>query len=140
MCIYLSIYLSLSLYIYIYMYAWRNLPPRIMDFRGFDSGIILILRGGIPRPVGNFPDSSSQAMLVGVMLVGGLGVRINSRFGASSSVSDPANEGEVECRVYVCRIPSPVGATAQGTFNIYIYIYMYMYMYMRIYIYIYIYP
>ena len=41
---------------------------------GFDSSIILIQRGGIPRPIGDFPDSLSQAMLVGVMLVGRLGV------------------------------------------------------------------
>ena len=29
-----------------------NLPTNIVDFRGFDSSIILILRGGIPRPIG----------------------------------------------------------------------------------------
>ena len=46
-----------------------------MDFRGFDSSIILILRGGLPRPIGDFPESSSQAMLVGTMLVGKLGVQ-----------------------------------------------------------------
>ena len=52
-----------------------NLPTDIVDFRGFDSSIILILGGGIPRPVGNIPESLSQAMLVGVMLVvGRLGV------------------------------------------------------------------
>ena len=34
-----------------------NLPTNIMDFRGFDSSIILILRGGIPRPIG---DSSGK--------------------------------------------------------------------------------
>ena len=45
-----------------------------MDFRGFDSSIILILRGGIPRPIGDFPEGLSQAMLVGVTLVGRLGV------------------------------------------------------------------
>ena len=47
-----------------------------MDFRGFDSSIILILRGGIPRPIGDFPQSLSQAVLVGEMLVGGLGVLV----------------------------------------------------------------
>ena len=57
-----------------------NLPTNIVDFRGFDSSIILIQRGGIlPESliymsIGNFPESLSQAMLVGVMLVGGLGV------------------------------------------------------------------
>ena len=47
-----------------------NPPTNIVDFRGFDSSIILILRGGIPRPIGDFPENSSQAMLVGTMLVG----------------------------------------------------------------------
>ena len=51
-----------------------NFPTNIVDFRGFDSSIILILRGGIPRPIVDFPESLSQAMLAGIMLVGGLGV------------------------------------------------------------------
>ena len=51
-----------------------NLPTNIVDFRGFDSSIILIQRGGIPRPIWDFLESSTQAMLVGVMLVGRLGV------------------------------------------------------------------
>ena len=51
-----------------------NLPTNIVDFGGFDSSIMLNLRGGIPRPKGNFPEILSQAMLLGVMLVGRLGV------------------------------------------------------------------
>ena len=51
-----------------------NLRTNIVDFRGFDSSIILILRGGIPRPTGDFPESLSQAILVGIMFVGRLGV------------------------------------------------------------------
>ena len=48
-----------------------NLHTNIMDFRGFDSSIILILRGEIPGPIGDFPGTfSSQAILVGIMLVG----------------------------------------------------------------------
>ena len=47
-----------------------NLPTNIVGFRRFDSSIILNLRDGIPRPIGNFLESLSQAMLVGVMLVG----------------------------------------------------------------------
>ena len=35
---------------------------------------MLTSRGGIPRPIGNFPKSLSHAMLVGVMLVGRLSV------------------------------------------------------------------
>ena len=41
-----------------------------MDLGGFDSSLILDLRGGIPRPIGIFPESLTQAILVGVMLVG----------------------------------------------------------------------
>ena len=54
-----------------------NLPTNINGFRGFDSSIILISRGGILMPKGNFPESSSQAMLVGTMLLGRLGVRLS---------------------------------------------------------------
>ena len=35
---------------------------------------MLISRGGIPRPTGIFPESLSQAILVGIILVGRLGV------------------------------------------------------------------
>ena len=38
-------------------------------FRGFDSSIILILRGGIPRPVGKLPEILSQQILAGRFLV-----------------------------------------------------------------------
>ena len=49
-----------------------NLPTNIVDFRGLDSSIILIIRGGIPMSIRDFQEDLSQAMLVGVMLVGGL--------------------------------------------------------------------
>ena len=52
------------------------LPTNIVGFRGFDSSTSLIQRGGIPRPIVNSPESLSQAMLVGVMLVGRLGVLV----------------------------------------------------------------
>ena len=42
-----------------------NLPTNIVHFRVFDSSIILVWRGGIPRPIGDFPESLTQAMLVG---------------------------------------------------------------------------
>ena len=42
-----------------------NLPTNMVGFRGFESSIILILRGGIPRPIWNFPEVLTQAMLVG---------------------------------------------------------------------------
>ena len=43
-----------------------NLPTNIAGFRGFDS-VILILRGGIPRPIGNLQESLSQAILIGMI-------------------------------------------------------------------------
>ena len=55
-----------------------NLRADILDFRGFDSSIILILRGGILMSMGDFPESLSQAILVGIMLVGRLGVMADS--------------------------------------------------------------
>ena len=51
-----------------------NLHTNILDFRGFDSSIILILRSGITRTIGNSPEVLSQAILVGIILVGRLGV------------------------------------------------------------------
>ena len=51
-----------------------NLRTKILDFRGLDSSIILILRGGTPRPIGDFPESWSQGILAGRLLVGRLGV------------------------------------------------------------------
>ena len=53
-------------------YSTANLRTNIMDFRGFESSIIIILRGGILRPTGDFPESLGQAILVEIMLVGRL--------------------------------------------------------------------
>ena len=55
-----------------------NLPTNIVDFGGFDSSIISIIMGGILMSTGDFSESLSQAILVGVMLVDGLGVFILS--------------------------------------------------------------
>ena len=51
-----------------------DLLTSIMDFRGFDSSIILILRGGILMSIGDSLQVLSQAVLVGIILVGRLGV------------------------------------------------------------------
>ena len=51
-----------------------NLRTNIMDFRGFNSSVVLIIRSGILMSIGDFPESLSQAILVGIMLVGKLGV------------------------------------------------------------------
>ena len=51
-----------------------KLPTKILYFRGFDSSITLISRGGIPMSTGKFPEIVSQQILVGMILVGRLGV------------------------------------------------------------------
>ena len=53
-----------------------NLPTNIVDLGGFDSSIMSFFRGWILMSIGIFPESLSQAMLVGVMLVGRSGVAI----------------------------------------------------------------
>ena len=47
-----------------------DLRTKILDFRGFDSSIIVVLRGGILMCMGSFPEMLSQAILVGILLVG----------------------------------------------------------------------
>ena len=51
-----------------------HIRTTILDFRGFDSNTIFVLRGGILMSIGNFPEVLSQAILVGIILVGRLGV------------------------------------------------------------------
>ena len=46
-----------------------DLRTKILDFRGFDSGTIFILTGGILMSIGEFPERSSQAILAGIILV-----------------------------------------------------------------------
>ena len=54
-----------------------NLLTKILDFRGFGSSRILIQRGGILMSIGNFPETLSQAILAGIILVGRLGVPVS---------------------------------------------------------------
>ena len=57
--------------------SWRPISVLVLRFwisEGFDSSRILILRGGTPRPKGNFPEILSQQILEGQFLVGRLGV------------------------------------------------------------------
>ena len=51
-----------------------NLRTRILDVRGFDSNIILSIRGGIRMSIGEFPKILGQQILVGIILVGRWGV------------------------------------------------------------------
>ena len=43
-----------------------------LDFRRFDSTTVLIVRGGVLRFIGNFPELLSQRISVGMILVGRL--------------------------------------------------------------------
>ena len=45
----------------------RPISVLILDFREFDSSVILILRGGILMSIGSFPESLSQQILVGII-------------------------------------------------------------------------
>ena len=78
-------------------YDTPNLPINIVGFRGFDSSIILIERIGIPRPIGNFPEGSSQAMLAGIMLVGRLGVHPGRRLRGDNKTPLQRREACVGC-------------------------------------------
>ena len=61
-----------------------NLRTRILDFGGFDSSIILSLRGGTPKPTGNSPERLSQEILERRFLVGGLGVSMSAPVSVSA--------------------------------------------------------
>ena len=50
-----------------------NLRTKILDFRGLDSGRILIFRGGTLMSAGNSPEFVSQATLVGIISLGKIG-------------------------------------------------------------------
>ena len=82
-----------------------NLRTKLLDFKGFDSSIILRLRHGTPRPIGDFPESLSTAILVGIILVGRLGV-------GCWGLSRPSGKGR--------------SSSTGGGLHIYIYIYIYI--------------
>ena len=47
----------------IWLLDTTNLRTKIMEFRGFDSSIMLIIRGGIVMSIGNFPGSLESTSL-----------------------------------------------------------------------------
>ena len=73
-CYEVHIYIYTHIHTYIHSRSTANLRTKILDFRGFDARRILIVRGGIPRPIGNLLESLSRAILAGIILVGRLGV------------------------------------------------------------------
>ena len=56
------------------MYYTTNFCTQILDFGGFDSSIIFIVRAGTLMPIRDFPESLSQGILVGIILERRLGV------------------------------------------------------------------
>ena len=89
--------------------------------------VIITIRGDIFRPIGDFPgiipESLTQAMSVGMMLVWRLGVPWQN--------CKQVALGDLLAMLYTSKYIY--------IYIIYIYIYMYMYMYMYMYVYIYIY-
>ena len=89
-CVYIYVYIYIYTHTYTHIYAYTtcihiciylyyisktrdldgetdrtaNLRTTILDFRGFDSGIILILRGEIPGPTGKLPESLGQRIFI----------------------------------------------------------------------------
>ena len=69
----------------LYGWPWRtaNLCTKTLDFRGFDSSVISMLRGGTLVFKGNSPEIMSRAILAGIILEGRLGVRRRAILGHS---------------------------------------------------------
>ena len=110
--------------VYIYIYIYRspsrahapraragertaNLSTKTLDFRGSDSSIVLIVRGGILRSTGNSSESLSQAILVGIILVGRLGIPACATAAARRLrlhvlMSDPSNDDQTRSRRQAC--------------------------------------
>ena len=66
MLCYVIFYIIILYYIIVYYLkqTTANLRIEILDFRGFDSSRVLILRGGSLTPIGNSPELLSQQILV----------------------------------------------------------------------------
>ena len=69
-----NIHIGIIIVIIIIIIITPGSPTNIVDFIWFYSSIVLIVWRGTLMSIGDFPESLSQAMLVGVMLVGGFGI------------------------------------------------------------------
>ena len=80
-----------------------------MHFRGFDSSIILMIRGGILMSIGNFLESLSPAMLVGITLVGTLGVakKGTSSFRGQHQHRSTVGFHDFNLRIFNLRVSNP---------------------------------
>ena len=59
--------------------------------------MMLIYRGGIPRPIGDFLETLSQAMLLGTMLAGRLGVVHKHKYTSNNKRQHKENGGRGRC-------------------------------------------
>ena len=105
-----------------------------MDFGGFDSSTILNLRGGIPWPIGDLPESLSQAMLVGTMLAGRLGVLFLLVLVCLNGANPPATRAESDDE----RKTQDQSFAPSRPEACYMRVHMYVCMYVCMYVYIYI--
>ena len=76
-----------------------TLRTKILDFGGFDSSIILILRGETLMPKGDFPEMSSRQILGGIILVGRFGRRVRGRISLRTATEDLAPTFYSELRI-----------------------------------------
>ena len=97
-----------------------NLRTKILDSGGFDSSIISVVRGGIPRPIGEFLEMLGQRVSVGITLVGRLGAW---SFAAPNKATKNDNNA---CLTYIY-------IYIERERDVYIYIYIYVYIYIYIY-------
>ena len=58
------------------MLFMANVCAKIVDFRGFDSSRVLMLKVGILMFIGDLPETSSQRIVAGIILVGRLGALV----------------------------------------------------------------
>ena len=82
-----------------------SLRNKILDFRGLDSSRILICKGWNSHANRNFPEDLSQAILVGTISVGRLGVPSRSSvsgLGGSSGRAPGAVDLHVEVSLFRC--------------------------------------
>ena len=91
-----------------------NLRTKILDFGGFDSSRILILGGGIPMSIGDFPEIASRQILAG--RIGELA----SRQILAGRIADLSESTNLSREILV-------PGTKTNSVHIYIYIYIYIY-------------
>ena len=111
-----------------------NLPNNIVDFRGFDSSTILVLRGGIPRPIGDSPESLSQAILVGCNISRRIGRNTNTQTVFIQPVGGKSLYISISLSLYTYIYIYPsLSLSLSLSVDMYIYIYICIYIYIYIY-------